>query len=525
MSLTTNICRSYHAHRQRQRRRRRRQPQDPSINPGAFRPWLSSQVLHLVGLPSTSFLFSLMALLGFLSRKDRKSSKASSSSPKPSPNPSDSTSVQESEYVSVRRDALPHATNGLYKGPPAAAASSSRLRQAFARKKSPTPDDVQPFPSPPPLPYSPSAKSEADADRFRPPPSKSSLFSAYADPQGALSTRSLPTKRTNHARSRSREVASVDAHSNSEASPTQPAKKSGGLFAWAHRERKKSKPTEPIQPFPLSVDLGTDSFNLRSFRHIGAEPTPSVSMDLPRPPSVHSNTPFHPPHPPHARPRGDSLISVDSAQRVSVAAFREMAARSRNASPSPSLRPPSTTDLTHLDPHAPSHLRPGGGIRPPVLSTRSSVANALFTSTDTESDEDSEQEDSDDSGGSETLRPKRNKTITKKPGKASTELGHRMRTPPSAPPARTAKSSLGHGESPSPSPQITSSSSREGRPNAFARTRASASTSALQPNAAARRASMLAANKGVPVPCTFPITTYLAYILKLSNVMLFLISY
>lgn len=527
-----------------------------------------------------------MALLGLFSRKDKKSStsKAGSSDssnlpPKPSPSPSDSTSVTETDYVSVRRGALPHATNGPYNGPPAAAASTSKLRQAFARKKSPTlldgvprlPLASSPSTSPPPVPYSPSILSDSvnDDHSFRPPPSKSSIFSAYADPKGALSTRSLPANRPNYYHSRnhssSREAASVDVHALEPPPPLpQPVPKSGGLFAWAHRGRKKSKPSNPPpQPPPhslqsLSVDLSSDSFNLKSFRHVGGASDPSaapISL-LPHPPSFlansnnTTNTNSFNPQPttiPHARPRGDSIVSVDSAQRVSVAAFREMAARSRNNSPSPSLRPPSTTDLARLPPldHAHSanshlhghgqthgHLRPGGGIRPPVLSTRSSIANALFTSTDTESETESsdpaisDQDDSEaeeDEGAEETLRPKRNGTITQRSpgmgkgrvgGKASSEMGHRaLRTPPSAPTSatrRVAKSALGHGDSPSPNPNQggihhASSASATGLEDpkganvVGTRARASASTSALQPNAAARRASMLANSKGVPV--------------------------
>ena len=256
-------------------------------------------------------------------------------------------------------------------------------------------------------------------------------------------------------------------------------KKQGGLFSWAHRERKKSKVADT--PPSLSVDVSTESFNLKSFRHVRPE--------SPSPESI-SASPLVPPVRP--RPRGDSVAS-DSSQRISVAAFREMAAR-RSAAPSPTsspilLRPPSRTDsLEH------SHLRPSGSSfqRAPVPSRGSTLA--LQNDSSSSESEDSGDSESEDSGGSSTMRPKRQRTITQKSSRrTSTELGHRSRS--QVPPPVSTRSALGHGEE-------VSDSGQSQRPpgGGFFRSRASQSTSAVQPNAAARRASQLAAEQVSPTP-------------------------
>ncbi|KAL4244200.1 hypothetical protein ABKN59_010828 [Abortiporus biennis] len=363
-----------------------------------------------------------MALLGLFHKKDKQKSSRSNTPSKAETSAasvSDATSIAETD----RKKSIPQINI----------------------------DDLPAF-RPPQIPYSPTSRSEANVNQIRPPPSKASLFGGYAESDETNIT-DVPASTSNH---------------NS-------AKKSGGLFAWAHRDRKKSKPSEPLPE--LKVDLGSDSFNLRSFRHIGAESPHSI--DVPRPTSSLSPTYMTPPARP--RPRENSVNS-DSSQRVSVAAFREMAARTRNNTPSPSLRPPSSVDLS-----SPSHLRPPLTTRPG--QTRNSTARALSSATSSDSSE-SEESESDDSTGSATLRPNRDNTITKRSTKASTELGHRTtRTTPSPGQSRP-RLSVGQ-----------SDSAQIGRGNGnqvMSRPRASASTSALHPNAAAKRASLRAASATQP---------------------------
>ncbi|KAK7695216.1 hypothetical protein QCA50_002406 [Cerrena zonata] len=439
-----------------------------------------------------------MALLGLFSKRDKSKSSRSTTPSKSTASEADST---EAEYVLPNARNTPQAHNGFYSNP---AASSSKIRLGFGHKKS---SPIVMADSPrlqPPLMHSPSsALSEGDLDHLRPPLSKSALFSAYSDPQGAHSTRSLPSKPL-HSRNNSRDIAqSVDGHSNNDPPNTEKDRKGrndkkGGFLAWA-RGRSKSRPPPP--PPELTVDLSAESFNLKSFRHVGSD---SPAVEVPRPPSALSS-PFNTP-PVRPRPRGNSVAS-DTSQRISVAAFREMAARQRPNSPSPVLRPPSRTELSsRYDNSSPS---PVAGRRPgiPSPATRSSTALASQSDTTSDEDSDSEESESEESGGSATLRPKRSRTITQRSAsKATSELGHRSRTS-TATPTRGARSNMGHGNDISTiSPAISppASAPRESRSGStVSRNRASASMSALQPSAAARRASLRVAARA-PIPVSRP---------------------
>ncbi|CCM01163.1 uncharacterized protein FIBRA_03211 [Fibroporia radiculosa] len=328
------------------------------------------------------------------------------------------------------------------------------------------------------------SKSESGHDYLGPPPSRSEIFAAYDELSAARSTRSLPTPTPtelslSHSRNYSRDAISVDT-----APPPllDPPKKSKGMFSWAHRERKRSKPS--AQAPSANPD---DSFNLKSFRHVRPASPPPAQIS-PRSPSALSPPALALPQ----RPRGDSVASVDSSQRISVAAFREMAAR-RSAANSPS---PSATDLSRLDASAP-FIRPPSALSSPVASSpqlaarrpasRPPVSPSSPTSDSTSSESDADDADDDDSAGSSTLRPMRGVVnAPRSPGKSSSELGHRTRpTPP-----RIAMSA-------------SAQSSASGRESLYSRARASQSTSALMPNAAAKRASLLAAsNTPSPVSTT-----------------------
>ncbi|CAL1694863.1 unnamed protein product [Somion occarium] len=427
-----------------------------------------------------------MALLGLFHKREKNKSSRSTT---PSRSNASDLDPTEAEYVLPSSSATPALPNGLYNSPLAATASSSKLKLGFGRKKSSALVQLDETRLHPPLLSSPSVMSEPDMDQMRPPPAKSALFSVYADSPGAHSTRSLPTNPF-HSRTDSRDIAGVHAQNTSEPPnsgkkhPAKSGNKGGGFFHWG-RDRSKSRP--PAPPLELTVNLPAESFNLKSFRHIGSD---APLAELPRLPSSLSS-PFNTPP---LRPRVNSVAS-DTSQRISVAAFREMAARRAN-SPSPALRPPSTADLSRISTSSPT---PG---RRSVLDARPSSARAstalALSSDSTSTESESEESSSEDSGGSATLRPKRSRTITQRSAsKATSELGHRAQTS-TVTPTRTTQSNLGHDEGNSRSqPPSASRPPRAG--SIYGRTRASASTSALHPNAAARRASLRAAPK-VPIP-------------------------
>ncbi|GJE89642.1 hypothetical protein PsYK624_057460 [Phanerochaete sordida] len=413
-----------------------------------------------------------MALLGLFAKRDKKDKASSKSS---AASQADSSSVAEtSEYV-LPDIGVPAMPNQVY-GHGSAEASSSKFHLGFRKRSTPASDVAEPNLLRPPHMPSPSSRSEADLDALRP-PLKANLF---ADQKSTLSTRSLP----NHSDqpSGTQEMQDGATKRPSTELPSAP-KKQGGLFSWAHRERKKSKPTDAAPS--LSVDLNTESFNLKSFRHVRPE-SPSPDSSLAGSPSL------APPVIP--RPRGNSVAS-DSSQRISVAAFREMAARRSAAnSPTPSpvlLRPPSRSDSLEN-----AQLRPTSTFQRAPVAHRGSTLALGHDSSSSES-EDSGESESEESAGSSTMRPKRQRTITQKTrARASTELGHISRPAP-VPMPSSSKSALGHGED-------ASGSGQPQRPPAggFFRNRASKSASALHPDAAARRASQMAADEEKPKVAT-----------------------
>lgn len=202
----------------------------------------------------------------------------------------------------------------------------------------------------------------------------------------------------------------------------------GRLFGW--RERKKfrtPKPDEALIP-PLSDD---HSFNLRSFRHV----LPDHPPESPQGSSPTQTAPKSSLTPP-ARPRGASVASSDSSQRISVAAFREAQARRSSTnltsgSPSPTIRPlsvanSSVSDLA-LTKQTSRPTRSGTPSAPPmptqrpVSSFKQPVPKRLSSSSDASSSEDSESEDGSPSRSRSRLS--RQRTITKS-YRAKSDLGH-----------------------------------------------------------------------------------------------------
>jgi serine/arginine repetitive matrix protein 2 len=486
------------------------------------------------------------SLAGFFSRKNKSSSRSKSDTPTTSVYSNGTTdfdSAQSSptaEYVTPGRS-LPSSPNGqsslhpnsargeqassVY---PSLAAPSNKLRLPFTRKKASaaasstsiaTTSHGSNFGTPPRPSYmgreSTSTASDgeaADFRRLRPPPSKSAIFAAYGDPHSALSTRSLPTERP----------APIQ---TSPIPPPVPPKKAS-FFHWS-----KSTPSSPQNTFrkpkPRKDEAITppsdSSFNLKSFRHV-MPPSPNASdLSLPAP---------------IPRPRGTSTTS-ESSQRISVAAFREAQARRSTAdSPVPSHRAPSplSPQLSNNYVGETSRARPGprpqqslstpvsqGSRQPPQKHRTSGLA---YTS-DSEESSSSEEGESDDSDRPTNGIVRRKRTITKNNGTdmsvtrepvkmraTKSEVGHgssSYHSPSSTrrdfvPAPRSQSSHIlmsqfsgsggQNGSVPSDDPAPRSQSSLGFNANG-SRTRASVSTSALSPSAAAKRASIVvAANSG-----------------------------
>lgn len=411
-------------------------------------------------------------------------------------------------------------------------ASSSRLRFPFSRKKQKAPlanasstSNISPSSiQPPRLPYptrlSTNAASDTDVTdtwRLHPPPSKSAVFAAYVDSGNALSSHSLP-----------------DEPMQSWPTPSPPISKQRvkrpSPFSWTKSSSSgisKSPASEPCKPLKLtsldsSLCLDSDSFNLKSFRHIRSS-SPSASTSSLVIPS--------------ARPRGTSINS-DSSQRISVAAFREAQARRSTAeSPVPSFRSPSPSFPQPRFPQdgqrGRTSVRPSPAANEPPSSPHSKVAThhqkrrstslaVGYTSESEESTTASEEDSDDGTDGCGNIRIHRNRTITARKGplvgrQAKSDIGHGSAfygpaTPSShpSPGSLATRSQSGHeqaGEnvrqisfaahlrhetqSPRSNPSLDVYGGKIGP-------KASASTSALSSFAATKRASILVnANAGL----------------------------
>ena len=448
-----------------------------------------------------------MPLLGGLFRRDKQGSSRNPPSghapPPPQPTASVSSAKEsiETDYVFTDKSLSPPAA--VYSGAPGA--SSSKIKLPFRRYRHAHPPDtpnasqsaaVSLNDGPPP-----SSVVSDSGHGLPPPPSKSSIFGVYHSDRNSNSnsTHSFSNEHshlhfhTDTLSSSSLTVARSEAHSSTRTSPLKHPPKKSGIFSWA-RQRTKSKVSESPSTIssPRSVVSGSDysSFNLQAFQHI-----PSGNASTERKES--SPAPDCPLPPPRPRPRGGSTTS-DSSQRISVAAFREAQARkSRANSPVPSFRPPSAADTLRLDSNSRKRASTVSAVsgmdnsRPLRNSTaQSSVrpnSSALQSSSDSSEDEDDEDADSD---GEPTQKLDHERTITRRGPAACTqsEIGHSSRqAPPKSEFARQPWADPLKGN-PSNAPYTP-------------RARASASTSALTPDAAAQRGSILAsANSASPLP-------------------------
>ncbi|KAI9453526.1 hypothetical protein BJY52DRAFT_1189510 [Lactarius psammicola] len=421
----------------------------------------------------------------------------------------------ETDYVLADADSPPVPSTAAYplassSSANGASSSHTKLKMPFRRKQS-TSSKLSTTTTQSSVPPVPPVKehhkfsiesSLSDSPSLRPPPSRSVIFGSYADPNNALSTRSLPQDSPfAHERQDSADTArnyetmsNPDSHMPSYA-PLHPAQAPTAPTPTSLQSQSSSALTPPPP----------DSFNLKSFRHITSSLSTPPNLNPDSPPLDSLDPPVRP------RPRGDSFAS-DSSQRISVAAFREVQARrSATNSPVPSL--PGDRDSGVASGQVRSSKRSSTlGTPPPLPNTgsqprlpvprgppmRSSTA-PLFLSAGMTSSESSEEEESDSDEEEATLRPNRKRTVTRRPtGVTQSELGHRT-SPVTA--FSSARSDVGHGvHSGSPS---RPASSAQHSPNlevpgrtsrgssVYSRTRASVSASALVPDAAANRASMI----------------------------------
>ena len=424
----------------------------------------------------------------------------------------------ETEYILADPDS-PTKSSSIYplgSAPSHATASTTKIRMPFRKKKSTStevlPPSVQSIAPPRSMPKEPQKSSVesslSDSPSLRPPPSRSAIFGSYADPHNAMSTRSLPQDvpfaQSGQSSPRNYETMSnPDSHVTSPTALSYDQSSKGGMFAWARpRPRTKSKASVPDSSIRSSpAPLPADSFNLKSFRHV----TPSASQS-PNPDLASSSRPPHQSATSRSRTRDNSFAS-DSSQRIPVAAFREVQARrSAAGSPVPSLpgdrdtfvsgqvrarRPSSALGTPPPLPTSEPQTPLSASRSPPTRSSTASlyIPNSMTSSESSDGDE-SESEKGD------TLRPNRQRTATNRATRS--ELGHR-----SPPIFSAARSDVGHG-TPSGSPGLVSSSSRSvsyspntdipGRASrdssVYSRSRASVSTSALVPDAAAKPVSM-----------------------------------
>ena len=454
----------------------------------------------------------------------------------------------ETDYVLADIDSPPIPSTTGYPYPLAlssstsgASSSSTKIKMPFRRKQS-TSSKLSTTTTQSPLPPVPPSKehykvstesSLSDSPSLRPPPSRSAIFGSYADPHNALSTRSLPQdspfphfRRDSVDTTQNYETMSnPDCHMPSH-SPLQLPKPSskGGLFSWARpRGRTKSKPTAPAPTPPTFHSRSSsalpssaaDSFNLKSFRHVTSPLSTSPNPDSP--PLDSLDPPARP------RPRGDSVAS-DSSQRISVAAFREVQARRSAAnSPVPSL--PGDRDSCLASGQVRSRKRlstlgtppplPNTGSEPRLSASRSpptrSSTAPLFLSASATSSDSSEEGESDSDEEEATLRPNRKRTVTSRSaGCTQSELGHRT-SPVAA--GSSARSDVGHGihsgspNRPALSPQPSKNIEAPGRTSrissVYSHSRASVSASALVPDTAAKRASMISKHSAGPFSVIF----------------------
>lgn len=280
----------------------------------------------------------------------------------------------------------------------------------------------------------------SDVRRLRPPPSRSAIFAAYADPGSALSTRSLPEN----------SFPKITPFLSSPPPPLPLPQKRPSFFAWAKPSTSSSLKSaknndDPFNARSDSPDSRTGSFNLKSFKHL-RPPSPPFDVSAPDVSLV----------PPIPRPRGSSMHS-DRSQRISVAAFREaQARRSHNGSPIPSPHESSpipaqgavTPGGTRAIGNGPRTSRSSAALLQHDHTKRSSTAVASTTDDDDFSD-DSSEEDDVHRRANDRLGPGKSKSKSKsETGHGSTRPLKKLNDAPPLP--RASQSHVGHASNPRP---------------------------------------------------------------------------
>ncbi|KAK2464895.1 hypothetical protein APHAL10511_002971 [Amanita phalloides] len=427
-----------------------------------------------------------MGFLGLFSRKSKHLSRPSDDHSSLSASPTAPTSLGDSSAQASTSSSVYPSIASSPSAP--STASTSKLRLPFSRKRLSPPNPARTSTTSVntaeshSVPHPPFVDRErnsivsdgelSDVRRLRPPPSKSAIFAAYADPSSALSTRSLPNDAQQPF-----SLQDPDNSSQHSEAPSRPTSSKKSFFSWAKAvspapvAKTKSKSPSPSQPArdPTAVDLSNSSFNLKSFRHVGpsSPPESQVSLAVPNPS-------------PLPRPRGQSVGHADSSQRISVAAFREAQARRSMAdSPVPSLRSssPFGTPQEQSGPASPrlSMLRSSTSHLDGRKSRRGSAS-------DSDADTSASQDESEDESDNEHTLTHRNRWNGKV--KAKSEMGHASTK------AVNTETRLDISSRARPQPSLAQSGN-------YHRQRASMSTSAATPSAAAKRASILV-NAGDP---------------------------
>ena len=480
----------------------------PDVTPSCLQPW-PSLLFSLYYLQSTSTAdrsSSSMPLLALFTRKDKSAAKSKDSS-------SQSTSSHsghdhaESEYVwSPSALSVPSLDNGggyryshSNDSRVSSSSSSTKIRQLFKRKQ----QSASPLRQLDPI-YDGNDSSTATSmtlnDNTIRPSTRHPVFPSFHDSEGVSSTRSLPADA--HRRPAITPLKKVESRQSSHSQ-----NKSSGLFSWISRERTKSKPSEPPVLPPLPILPGAniesfESFNLKSFRHVQLTDSPTLSpaqSDALLPPAV-------------PRPRGSSMASSDSAQRISVGQFRAQARRSTtnvaSAGNSPSVRPVSLADSQMNSDKELPPPRPPRASRPTPSPVRHSKVSSSALETSSESS--SEESDSDDRSRPRS-RSSQQKTITPRSRTSRSDLGHGKDLVSHHRQTTSSRSELGHGSpsrgspargpppssfqksAPSPSPSSAAGGTRSF--SLYRRQQESYSTNELSMSAAAQRANVIAAAK------------------------------
>lgn len=370
-------------------------------------------------------------------RKDKKqklsSLKSQSSRSTVSQDNQDNSASPESDYVlPPKASSLPALDNVPYSynhsnTSLASAASKFKLPINFRRKSS-VPSSPLVLPSNSSL-SPPNTLRITDGDSrpslLLPSSSSAKIASVVSQDSSIASISTQPAEDPKERRKSFEIIKKVLADSDKDAPGTPDSAKSGITLLGRVRERRKSKPTTP----PVSVveslpkpSYPKDSFNLKSFRHVGPEAPsiPPLGDGLISPLPSFSALPYN-------RSRENSNAS-ETSQRMSVGAFR---AQARRSSTNLSSSPVSPAIFALASP-SPSPRLETPASRSTATATAETPKPARILQGDTsssDSDEDEDEDSDSDEGSPSRSRPVQRlssqRTITPRGVRSRSETGHR----------------------------------------------------------------------------------------------------